>query len=456
MRQKNFHRQDFRYGGFLIALLLLTLAARLSSSESLRFDIQDTGAPAAEAQKVLPWRTVALDADYGGLWVVAGDLTGDGEVEIVSAENYNENDVHYTSAVAAQRLDGTVLWTWGDPEIGRKTWHHDVACQIHDWNGDGRNEVILATKGALVELDGATGRERRRIPIREDAADCLVFCDLSGKGRPTDVLVKTRYTEIWAFNVDGDLLWQVDMPGGQRTAHQPYPVDLDGDGRDEIFAGYAMLNHDGTVRWVYRSIAAKDRVGHLDCARVLRRGATPEDFRLALTCCGANNLAVIDGLGKIIWERSGHHFESIKIGNVFSDVEGPQIVVDIDHRPMGESPLWIFDENGQQLGQIVTDYSRHHALIDWTGDGNSEIAVGHNGAIYDHRGRRIVTLALPEGAHDPGAKGERSILTGDFTGDGVPDILLTSVDAVYLYKNEKGRIPSPPAPLGTGLNVTLY
>lgn len=452
----HFHENRSRSGFHLIVLLVFSIVAEMSAAAPLRFDVQDTDAPPEDIPSTAPWRTVTLEPDYGGLWVVAGDLTGDGMVEIVSAENFNEGDVHYTSAVAAQRLDGTVLWTWGDPDIGRKTWHHDVACQIHDWNGDGKNEVILSTNGALVELDGATGQERRRIPIRDDAADCLVFCDLSGKGRPTDVLVKTRYSEIWAFNFDGELLWHLEMPGGQRTAHQPYPVDLDGDGRDEIFAGYAMLNHDGSVRWVFRSEAAQEKIGHLDCARVLRRGSRPEDFRLALTCCGANNLAVVDGLGKIIWESAGHHFESIKIGPIFPDIEGPQILVDIDHRPMGESPLWVFDENGVHLGQIITPYSRHHTLIDWTGDGFNEIVVAHNGAIYDHTGQRITTLALPEGIHDPGAKGERSILTGDFTGNGVPDILLTSIDRVFIYKNEKGRIPPNPVPLGTGRNVTLY
>ena len=123
---------------------------------------------------------VCLDPDYGGQWVVAADLDADGRVDFVSCENHNVGDVHYTSTAVAHRLDGSVLWRWGDPDVGRKEWHHDVACQIHDWDGDSRPEVILATKGALVELDGRTGAERRRIPIAEDATDCIVFADLPG------------------------------------------------------------------------------------------------------------------------------------------------------------------------------------------------------------------------------------------------------------------------------------
>src|SRR5512137_2602920 len=76
---------------------------------------------------VQPWRHVTLDPEYAGAWIVAGDLDGDGVVEIISARNVDRNDVHFTSAVVAQRLDSTVLWRWGNPKIGRKQLHHDVA-----------------------------------------------------------------------------------------------------------------------------------------------------------------------------------------------------------------------------------------------------------------------------------------------------------------------------------------
>ncbi|NIA15669.1 MAG: hypothetical protein GWP08_16520, partial [Nitrospiraceae bacterium] len=305
----------------------------------LCFDLVDNAEPASDVPTIEPWITVELDPDYGGLWVVAGDLDGDGEVEIVSAENHNEGDVHYTSTAVAQKLDGTVLWRWGKPGIGRKNWHHDVACQIHDWDGDGRNEVVVCAEDAIVELDGATGQEKRRIPIPKDATDCLVFCNLSGGARASDVLVKDRYHRIWAYNQAGELLWNVNNPGKYLTAHQPRPMDVDGDGRDELMAGYALLNADGSVRWVFESKAVDLKRGHLDCARVVKRGAKPEDWRIALTCCGANNLAVVDGAGKTIWERSGQHFESITIGDIVPGRPGPHLLVDIDHRPEGEGPL---------------------------------------------------------------------------------------------------------------------
>jgi hypothetical protein len=436
----------------LVTIIVGLLALPAGAIDAVFFDTNDTGSPAADVPAVKPWKTVPLDRDYGGQWVVAADLDADGEVEFVACENHNVGDVHYTSTAAAHKLDGTVLWHWGDADIGRKEWHHDVACQIHDWDGDGRADVILATKGAIVELDGRTGREKRRIQIPDDATDCITFADLAGRGRPVDVLVKDRYHNIYAYNYSGELLWHVTDPGGYRTAHQPRPIDLDGDGRDEIAAGYAMLNGDGSVRWTFQSTKVDQNRGHLDCIRLLRRGKTPEEVRLVLTLCGANGIAMIDGNGKVIWEQVGSHFESIDIGRVIPERPGPQILVDIDHQAFGKAPLWLLDADGAFLGRINTEYARHHDLLDWTGDGVDEIFNAHSGAIYDNQGRRIATLTAPP-AKD---KGERSLLVGDFTGDGVPDVSLATTTALYVFKNEKGVKTRRRIGLGTEFNFTLY
>jgi len=413
------------------------------------FDLVDNGPAPADVEKQAPWRTIALDPEYGGLWVVAGDVDGDGEVEIVSAENHNQGDVHYTSTAVAQKLDGTVLWRWGDPAIGRKAWHHDVACQIHDWDGDGHNEVIVCAEKAIVVLDGKTGKELQRIPIQKGATDCLVFCDLRGTGHKADVLVKDRYQQIWAYSNKGDLLWTSKKPGGSATAHQPRPMDIDGDGKDEIMAGYAMLNADGSVRWT-----ASAPGGHLDCARLVRMGAKPDDLAIAITCCSGNAVALLNRAGKNIWQIKGQHYESLDVGRVFPSIPGPQFVVDIDHQPKGKSPIVVLDSKGALLARITTGYSRHHCLIDWDGDGADEILVGGNQAIYHHSGKRLATLAAPEAAG--GKRFEASILPADMTGNGIPDALLCSPSHVHIFRNPSARKLTPPHPLGTVPNMTLY
>ena len=446
----------FRWFLFFVAIHSLTVL--YAEEQGFRyFDTNDTGKVDGNVPLIQPSKIVPLDPDYGGQWVVAGDVDSDGDVEIVSSENFNKDDVHFTTTAVAQDLNGSVLWRWGNPDVGRKNWHHDVACQIHDWNGDGKNEVVLCTQGALVELEGATGRELRRVSIPKDATDCLVFCNLSGDGRPADVLVKDRYHQMWAYNRRGEMLWTVKDPGGFRTAHQPRPIDIDGDGRDEIMAGYVLLNHDGSVRWVFRSKKVDQSRGHLDCARIVRRGDSPAAFRIAITLCGANCVALLDGDGKVLWERTGHHFESIDIGRIIPNHAGPHICVDIDHQPYGNSPIWVLDEKGRPLGRVVTDYSRHHCLLDWTGDGVEEILVAHKGGLYNHQGQRIGTFNTPGLEMDSGqTKYEKSLLLGDMTGDGIRDVIIVTPHAVYIYKNTRGKRPDMPVSLGTEFNMTLY
>ncbi len=436
----------------LSAMLALALFAGMTGCatkpEFPCFNTKDTEAPGGAVPLLAPWKTVALNADYAGMWFVAGDVDGDGVPEIVTAKNFNQDDMHYTSSVAVQKLDGSTLWTWGDPKIGRKELHHDVACQIHDWDGDGRNEVVVATKGALVELDGRTGAERLRIPIQEDATDSITFCSLSGGAHAETALVKDRYHNIWAYTRDGKLQWTVKDPGGFKTAHQPRPMDIDGDGIDEIFAGYAMLNADGSVRWVVQSAAVRNSFGHLDCARMMTPGGAPEKTRIALTFCGGNNLAVLDGNGRVVWEISGHHFESVEVGRILPEEPAPQLLVDIDHQPYGNSPIWVVGCDGKVLGQLVTNYSRQHRLIDWNGDGFDEFLIGSDHSLYNHAGKRVATFDVPDGSLLPHV--------GDMDGDGRKDVLFNTGDAVYIFRNDKGAKSATPIPIGTGINVTLY
>ena len=439
---------------FAIGVPLHAPVQALHAADLQPFHTDVRGTPSGNAPVVKPWRVITVDPQHGGHWVVAGDIDGSGQIEIVSAQNFNEGDNHFTSAAVAQRLDGSVLWRWGDPKIGRRGLHHDVACQIHDLDRDGVNEVIVAADQQVVILDGPTGEVRRSFPIPKHASDCVAFADLSGRGWPSEVLVKTRYGQIWAYTSAGKLLWTVKLPGGYRTSHQPLPVDLDGDGRDEILAGYAALNADGSARWVFQADHGKKNAGHADCWRVVRLAEAPNDTRLVMTMCGGNALVMTDGNGRLIWKKAGYHYESVHVGRVRADVPGLQLIVDIDHLQVPEKPLCVFDEKGELLGQIITDYTRHHVLVDWTGDGHDEIGSALPRGLFDGHGERVV-------AFDVGPNERPAIMaTGDMTGDGVDDVLLTTSGdgayRVYLYKNESATSAKSCKLTGTGRNFTLY
>lgn len=468
------HFRRFRSGMLAAAMMASCLSVNVcgagenvaSSAHPLLYStpLED---PAPGTPRIRPWKSIPLDPLYQGMWLVAGDVDGDGEVEIVSARNHNEGDTHYTVSVVVHKLDGAVLWRWGKPEEGRFSLHHDVACQIYDWNGDDKKEVIVAADQAIVELDGATGRETRRFAIPSEASDCIVFCNLSGGEGATDILVKTRYTQIWAYNRSGQLLWTVETPAGFRTAHQPRPVDIDGDGVDEIMAGFAMLNADGTTRWELTNddpaLAGWKRLedGHVDCARLMTAAANPADATMAITFCGAERIAMVRGTGELLWTVYGRHFESIDVGKVCRKVPGRQLVVDIPYAPRGNQPIWVFDEHGKLLGEIMADYSRIHRLVDWQGDGVESIVVGSPPAMYDgETGKQTAVFDMPGGDRQKAVQQEVPYLcfTGDMTGDGVADVFFLDCVAgiVHIYKNEHGTRPQGDVPLGTGMNWTLY
>ena len=418
------------------------------------FDLDCTGDPPADVPAVAPKVSVPLDGATDGAWFVTGDIDGDGEIEIVTARNYADDATPaYVTSVQARKLDGSVLWQWGDTSAGGYRLGYDVACQIQDWDGDGKLEVVLATRGALVELDGATGAERRRITIADDATDCVTFADLAGRGRRQEVIVKDRYHQTWAMDYDGRELWTVRLPGGYRTAHQPCPMDIDGDGRDEVLVGYALAGPEGEIRWTFQPPEFDEPLGHLDCCRVFQRGPTPADWRLVITPCGHRGLIMIDGEGRKLWELTEDHYESIDVGRIDPDADEPRIIIDVALLG-GQHVLMIVDGDGRQLGQMHFKNPRFHTTFDVLGLGYDQIIQPAACGIFDYRGQWLARLGLP----GPGDIIQR----GDMTGAGRMGFAISTGDsetgsnpAIHLFEIDHPHA-IPTDTLGCGENFTLY
>lgn len=433
------------------------------------------------AAEVLPARTIVPDVAYHGQWLVAGDLDGDGKAEIVTCRN----DKQCVTAAVAMKLDGSVLWKWGEANAGEPELSYDVPLQIYDLDGDGRNEVHLSVyaenmkphrrdagatsvsgdaqhlTGYLVELDGATGTERRRRPLPEGlaVADCIAFANLTGGKRATDILIKTRYDQMWAYTAQWKPLWHW-KPTDYRTCHQPALFDINGDGRDDVMGGFSLLDAGGKERFTIKPETIDLKRGHLDCCEVVTRGKSPADWRLVVSCCGANGLAMVDGTGKTLWERSGLHYESIDVGRLRDDVPGPQIVADIDHRPYKECLVFVLSQEGTPLVEFQTEYGRHHRLIDWDGDGLMDVLLANARRVFNGRGDCIALLGPADayagytGLQKAGDPGPLAVVA-DLDGDQRPEIILHTNKSIAVYRPDKvARVPG--APLGTGVNFTLY
>ena len=403
---------------------------------------------------IKPWKIIVQDKDYNGAWTVSGDLDGDGRPELVCTRTRDAGGEHFTASAIAYTLDNKVLWRWGDPKGHRETLGSDVACQVYDWDNDGTNEVILSTyedgKTWLVELSGATGKEKRRFVIPDGAADCFTFCNVSGPpfGHPRDIIVKTRYSQLWAYDYDGNQLWTIYRPGKHSTAHQARPFDLDQDGIDEIMTGYVMVDEKGNPMWI-ASRKGTSGAGHLDCARLFHQGSgyivekikhpSPHLSKIVLTFCNGRRISMIDGVGNLIWGISGRHFQCIEIGKVRSDVFGKQIIVDMGHEERNENELWVLDENGNKLAEIFGMIGTRR-LINWFGGDVESILISEDPALYDGYGKKLATLdtPIPKGVIPPEENIGKMAFTGDMTGDSIPDIVMyTNPGAlIYIYKTK--------------------
>jgi hypothetical protein len=140
-------------------------------------------------------------------------------------------------------------------------------------------------------------------------------------------------------------------------------------------------------------------------------------------------------------------------------LKGKQILVDIDHRPYGDSPAWLIDIDGNHIGTYITDYSRHHRVVDWNGDGLYEIVLANALTICDGSGNRVVSLALDGAARDvtkeqPGSDPNPLVSVCDVTGNGVDDVVLHTDTEVLVYLNPSRPVERKVA--AEDRNFTLY
>lgn len=435
-----------------------------------------------EISYITPWKTVPLTEGYSGQWVVSDDLNGDDSVDFVSARVAYEYENHSVSAACAVDLNGNTLWTWGTKNGGQTNIGSDVPCQIYDLDNDGTKEVLLCNKTQLIILNGATGEQKAAYTLPkcekhpgEWASDCIIIADLSGTGYPSDIIVKTRYTDAWAYTKDWQPIWHACYPNGMKTAHAPEIINIDEDENDEVFVGFGFIDNDG------KELAMLDdskfdinlSVGHIDSFAVLNFSEKMErtDMRFAVSPCGARNFFVIDGNGNKIWEStSGLHYESLICGRYTENTDGIQILTNpvLDsHDDVGGgyyAPLYIYnyDDKTGECSEAVQlwgfEANRYPHAVNFGGEYDYIYNPVEN-SLIDGNGRTKVQLVSYY--RDNIASmcwSEHDGYHNDMDGDGTQDIVGISsrggVWHVSIYQNLKG--PKTASKLGTGHNYTFY
>jgi rhamnogalacturonan endolyase len=391
------------------------------------------------------WKTFSTRGFGGGRNVRFGDLDGDGRLDMLIAQNIPRvrgDAFDHISCLSAVTLDGEILWQLGRPDPRNGLLTNDTPFQIHDLDGDGKNEVILVRDFQIQVLEGSSGKVLRRAWMPEAArdnkqrpyeinnGDSIAFVNLSGGKRAQEILVKDRYRWFWIFDKDLRLLWR----GEGQTGHYPFPIDINRDGREEFVIGYTLWGHLRKPLW------SNDKLlrDHTDAISAGSFGADPDAPPRVYICGSDEGFLVFDHQGKILKHIRLGHAQTQSVGRYRPEMPGLQIYIANFWRSPGIVTL--LDADANILGQKeMTPGSSHLAAVNWRGDGQ-EFAllsgnVRENGMLDGHL-RRVVMF--PDDGHP-----DLAYHVADVTGDPRDEIILWDQERVWIYTQDRPEIPGP-------------
>ncbi len=359
------------------------------------------------------------------MWL--GDINGDGITEFIMVQPDTGFDdrffPHSVSCATAYNLQGEMLWQIGFPDPEVKGSGSDIPAQIYDIDNDGNNEFICVMDDELCIFDGATGELKEKHPIPDEHAhDCIIIADLEGKGYPQNIILKNRYNKLWALDTDFNVMWTFEGNIG----HYPWPYDLNGDGVDELIAGYNVLDGKGHLLW---TIDMKD---HADCVWVCDLDQNPNTGAAVLV--GGMDTTAYTSDGKLIWRYTDTvESQNIAPGNFRPENPGTEVggLDRIDRSsPNGLDGMFLINSKGNTLykeNRTVPGWSSIVTSIhNFDGKGHDHLlAYRRNGipaAIYDGYMNPIFTF--PFDGH---------IMWTDLTGDGQAQALIYSNTEVHIY-----------------------
>ncbi len=361
--------------------------------------------------------SVPLDPGTTVQKVGLGDLDGDGRYDFV-LKTPNQNIDPYsaywkkspgTYQLEARNADGRKLW---DKDLGwaieQGIWYSPYL--VFDLDGDGKAEVIAKTGEGdprdadgrvetgpewVTVFDGATGRELARAPWPERSVggeplgynyasrNQLGIAYLDGK-TPCLIVERGTYTviQVHAYQFHGGQLspvWKWDSLQESRPkrwrgqgAHTLQAHDVDGDGRDEVVLGSAVLDDNGVGLW-------STGLGHPDHCYVGKilpdRPGLQIFYGMETAQQKANGMCVVDAAtGNILWGLPGatRHIHGYGFcADVDASRPGLELYgCDTDAAKRFERG-WLLDSTGAVI--TSTNQLTEHRPVYWDADPQAEL-----------------------------------------------------------------------------------
>jgi len=378
-----------------------------------------------------------------------GDVNNDGNIDFLLAQNQPFFGGNYNQITCLTALDhnGMKMWQTGKPDPEHAWLTYDVAVQIHDLDGDGITEVVMAQGEWMKILEGSTGKEIARYPVpsseilpgetswleykhyyRRDLlphlyVDCFSFADLRGTGKPRDVIVKDRHTRLWAYTDKFELLWTASADLG----HYPFFHDSDADGRDEIYLGYSKIDPDGNIIWSLDSLLDEHADGVF--AGDLSLSGEPGKVFIGGSDDG---VLVLNDNGKILKHHLVGHAQTPSVGQYRPDIPGLEFC---NINFWGEPGLiTLYNNQGDEIINFELFHAGSPVLpVNWRGDGTEFIFLtpdAKEGGLLDGWGRRVVMF--PDDGHP-----DLAWMAHDLTGDPRDELIVWDTEAIWIYTQDR-------------------
>ncbi|MBS6377635.1 MAG: hypothetical protein KH441_12965 [Clostridium sp.] len=399
--------------------------------------------------KMKLWKKIDLKNFGTSRQIRFGHLTGTDEWYVVLAQmqkRVSRDSYGFISCLTAIDLEGNVLWQLGEPsdkteELGKVS--ADMAFQIYDIDGDGKDEVIVGWDFEIRILDGETGtiKKSAKTPFSDDDDSELIgvpyqiyaferinpdgirICNFRGKEKPADILIKDRYCRIYALDEDLNLMWKFKSP--TNTGHCPLPIDIDGDGKDELLVGYNLLDSDGQLLWSYP--ISEDHTDEI----VAGKWMPGEDEGHFACVSGTEGFFIGDFYGNIVARDMIGHAQRVSIANYCPEREGREIVVTNFWGHQGV--IFLYDCYGNQIWEMENEMNGNIlSPVNWDGDGTELIltnADAEKGGLLNGRGIRAVEF--PDDGHPV-----LCCESLDLTGDERDELVVWDYYSMYIYTQD--------------------